>query len=168
MVVPLAQSKIHMIFIDLALIVKFEGGGHMGSFGKMSQPWCRRIARRAFLILTLSSAIYSSVSSQQMSPPSAGTISDAIGLFAREKSAAEQYAVVFSTIAKNNGPLYLRGFKLYADAKAEFDGLVTELRFDVTNGRKPTQSQTFNKTLQAAAEKRVAFTSFVSDGQQGG
>jgi hypothetical protein len=56
-----------------------------------------------------------------------------------------------------------RGFKLYADAKAEFDGLVTELRFDVTNGRKPTQSPTFNKTLQAAAEKRVAFTSFMSD-----
>jgi hypothetical protein len=49
---------------------------------------------------------------------------------------------------------------LYANAKAEFDALIAELKFDLTTGKDPAQSAKF--TLQRAAEKRVAFTSFVS------
>ena len=92
-----------------------------------------------------------------------GGFSDAIRLFAHEKSAAEQYGVILVTLGKNNVALYLQGIKLYADAKAEFDGLIAELRFDLQSGQEPAASAKFNEALKAAAEKRVAFTSFVSD-----
>ena len=81
---------------------------------------------------------------------------------AHEKSAAEQYAVVLSTVAKNDAALYVRGIELYADAKAEFDGLIAELRIELQTGREPAKSVKFNQALKGAAEKRIIFTSFVS------
>ena len=78
--------------------------------------------------------------------------SEAIRFFGHEKSAAEKDTVILSTVAKN-----------YADAKAEFDGLVVELRFDLLNGQEPAKSAKFNEALKEAAKKRSAFTSFVSD-----
>ncbi len=96
---------------------------------------------------------------QQAAP---GTLSDAIRFFGHEKSAAEQYGVIFLTVAKDNTGLYVRGIKLYADAKAEFDGLIAELRFDLKSGQDPARSAKFNEALEEAAEKRIAFTSFVS------
>src|SRR5262249_55764826 len=57
---------------------------------------------------------------------------------------------------------YVRGIMLYADAKAEFDALIEELKFDLTTGQDPARSAKFTKALQEVAEKRVAFTSFVS------
>ena len=71
--------------------------------------------------------------------------------------------MILVTLGKNNVALYLQGIKLYADAKAEFDGLIAELRFDLQSGQEPATSAKFNEALKAAAEKRVAFTSFVSD-----
>jgi len=121
------------------------------------------LARRVFLTTLLSMTTLGHPSAAQQTPPSdALTPSDAMRLFAREKSAAEQYAVILSTIGKNDAVQYIRGIKLYADAKAEFDGLIEELRFDLLNGREPASSATFNEALKKAAEERVAFTSFVS------
>jgi hypothetical protein len=96
---------------------------------------------------------------QQTAPE---TLSDAIRFFGHEKSAAEQYGVILFTLAKDNPGLYVRGVKLYADAKAEFDGLIAELQFDLQSGEEPVKSAKFNEALKEAAEKRVAFTSFVS------
>jgi len=118
------------------------------------------IARRALLAAALSSVLCLPAGAQQTEPE---TLSDAIRLFAHEKSAAEQYGVILVTVGKDNVGLYVRGIRLYADAKAEFDGLISELRFDLQNGEEPAKSAKFNAALQAAAEKRVAFTSFVSD-----
>jgi hypothetical protein len=56
---------------------------------------------------------------------------------AHEKSAAEQYAVILSTIGKNDAALNVRGIALYADAKAEFDGLIAELRIELQTGQEP-------------------------------
>jgi hypothetical protein len=81
---------------------------------------------------------------------------------AHEKSAAEQYAVILSTVAKNDAVLYVRGIALYADAKAEFDGLIAQLRIELQTGQEPAKSVKFNQALKGAAEKRIAFTSFVS------
>jgi hypothetical protein len=53
-------------------------------------------------------------------------------------------------------------FELYADAKAEFDALIAELRFDLTTGQDPAHSAVFTRALREAAQKRIAFTSFVS------
>jgi hypothetical protein len=80
---------------------------------------------------------------------------------AHEKSAAQQYAVILSTVAKNDAVLYVRGIALYADAKAEFDGLIAQLRIELQTGQEPAKSVKFNQALKGAAEKRIAFTSFV-------
>jgi hypothetical protein len=120
------------------------------------------MTRRVFLAAALSAAFCGSLRAQPARPPSAGTVSEAIGTFKHEKDAAEQYAVILSTVAKNDTVLYLRGFKLYADAKSDFEGLIAELRFDLLNGRDLARSAKFNQALKGAAEKRVAFTSFVS------
>ena len=66
-----------------------------------------------------------------------------------------------TTVGKADTSRYVRGIQLYADAKAEFDALIAELKFDLTTGQDPAQSAVFTGALQAAAEKRVAFTSFV-------
>ena len=119
----------------------------------------RRVARRLFIAAVGVSALGVSVSAQQAGPE---TLSDAIRFFGHEKAAAEQYGVIFLTVAKHNTGLYVRGIKFYADAKAEFDGLIAELRFDLQSGQDPAGSAKFNEALKEAAEKRVAFTSFVS------
>ena len=132
----------------------------MGNAVEMTLRGQGFVARRAFLAAILACAVCGSPRAQQGEP---GTPSDAIRFFAHEKSAAEQYAVILATIGKNNVATYVRGIKLYADAKAEFDGLIAELRFDLQNGQQPSNSVKFNEALKAAAEKRVAFTSFVSE-----
>lgn len=119
----------------------------------------RRVARRLFVAAALASALCISVRAEQSEP---GALSDAIRFLGHEKSAAEQYGVILITVAKDNPGLYVRGIKLYADAKSDFDGLIAELRFDLQSGQDPAGSAKFNEALKAAAEKRVAFTSFVS------
>jgi hypothetical protein len=118
----------------------------------------RRVAR-LLIAAVLASVLCVSVRAQQTEPAS---LSDAIRFLGHEKSAAEQYGVILITVAKDNPGLYVRGIKLYADAKSDFDGLIAELRFDLQSGEDPAKSAKFNEALKAAAEKRVAFTSFVS------
>jgi hypothetical protein len=119
----------------------------------------RRIARRFVLAALPSWVICASPRAEQTGP---GSLADAIGLFGREKSAAEQYGVILITIAKDKPGLYVRGFRLYADAKAEFDGLLAELRYDLESSQDPAKSTKFNDALAESAKKRIAFTSFVS------
>jgi hypothetical protein len=89
------------------------------------------------------------------------SLPEAMRFLAHEKSAAQQYAVILSTVAKHDAVLYVRGIALYADAKAEFDGLIAQLRIELQTGHEPAQSVKFNHALKGAAEKRIAFTSFV-------
>jgi hypothetical protein len=96
--------------------------------------------------------------SQQTGP----SLPEAMRLLAHEKSAAEQYAVILSTLGKTDAALYVRGIELYADAKAEFDGLIAQLRIELQTGQEPAGSVKFNQALKGAAEKRIVFTSFVS------
>ena len=99
---------------------------------------------------------------QQGTPSSEAILSGAVRVLAHEKSAAEQYAVILATVGKSDIARYVRGIRLYADAKAEFDAMIAELKFDLTTGQDPAQSAVFTGALQGAADKRVAFTSFVS------
>ena len=70
--------------------------------------------------------------------------------------------MILATVGKADIARYVRGIQLYADAKAEFDAMIAELKFDLTTGQDPTRSTVFSGALQQAAEKRVAFTSFIS------
>jgi hypothetical protein len=119
----------------------------------------RRLALLGFALLGV---IVSPGISVRAAGPDEPALSDAIHFLAHEKSAAEQYAVILATVGKTDTARYVRGIELYADAKAEFDALIAELKFDLTTGQHPAQSAKFTAALQAAAEKRVAFTSFVS------
>jgi hypothetical protein len=98
---------------------------------------------------------------QQAAPSADATLADAVRVLTREKSAAEGYAEILATVGKADIGRYVRGIQLYADAKAEFDALIAELKFDLTTGQDPARSAVFTGALQGAAEKRVAFTSFV-------
>jgi hypothetical protein len=98
---------------------------------------------------------------QQATPSAEAILGRAVGDLRREKTAAEEYAVILATVGKADIGSYVRGIQLYADAKAEFDALIAELKFDLTTGQDPARSAVFTGALQEAAEKRVAFTSFV-------
>lgn len=117
---------------------------------------------RQFFLLTLALSSVLVAKTRRAAASDDATLSDAIRLLAREKSAAEQYAVIMATVGKTDAAQYVRGIELYSDAKAEFDGLIAELKFDLTAGQDPARSAKFSEALQGAAEKRVAFTSFVS------
>jgi hypothetical protein len=95
--------------------------------------------------------------------PAPATYSDAVQVLAREQSTAEQYAVILDRFGKNDTSKYVQGITRYADAKADFDGLIEALKIDLIEGRDPSSSPKLGNALHAAAEKRVAFTSFVAD-----
>jgi hypothetical protein len=92
----------------------------------------------------------------------------AIRVLRHEKSAAEEYGYVLATIGKADTAKYVRGILLYANAKADFDGLIEELKFDLINGQDPATSSKFARMLGAAAAKRIAFTDYVTKDVVGG
>ena len=120
------------------------------------------IDRRLLLLGCALASIALRPSLAEQPTSSEATLGKAVGFLTREKSAAEQYAVILATVGKSDTALYVRGIQLYADAKAEFDALIAELKFDLNTGQDPARSAVFAGALQGAAEKRVAFTSFVS------
>jgi hypothetical protein len=91
------------------------------------------------------------------------TLAGAVGVLERERSAAEQYAVILDRFGKTDTTRYVQGITRYAEAKADFDGLIEALKADLVQRRDPTTSPSFSEALRVAAEKRIAFTSFVAD-----
>ena len=130
----------------------------------IAHPHSRLLVNRRLLLLGLAFLGVSSGRSHAQRPAPSGEemLAAAIGVLAHEKSAAEQYAVILTTAGKADTARYLRGIQLYADAKAEFDAMIAELKFDLTTGQDPARSAVLTGALQGAAEKRVAFTTFVS------
>jgi len=91
------------------------------------------------------------------------TRAEAVKVLEREKSAAEQYAVMLDQFGKADTNRYVRGISRYAEAKADFDGLIEALKTDLIEGRNPSGSPNLGKAVRTAAERRIAFTSFVAD-----
>jgi hypothetical protein len=89
------------------------------------------------------------------------TLAGAFGVLERERSAAEQYAVILDRFGKTDTTRYVQGITRYAEAKADFDGLIEALKADSVERRDPTTSPRFSEALRVAAEKRIAFTNFV-------
>jgi hypothetical protein len=120
------------------------------------------VDRRLFLLgCALASVALRPSRAEQPTSSTEATLGKAVRVLAHEKSAAEQYAVILATAGKSDTALYVRGIQHDADAKAEFDALIAELKFDLNTGQDPARSAVFTGALQGAAEKRVAFTSFV-------
>ena len=89
--------------------------------------------------------------------------SDGIRVMAREKSLAEQFLVIMNDFGRKDIDHYVTGIALYAEAKAEFDGLITQLEHELEQARPPSRSEKFEAALKDAVAKRVAFTSFVTN-----
>ena len=89
--------------------------------------------------------------------------SDAIGILAQEQSLAESYAAILKEFGRQDVETYARGIQLYANAKAEYDGLIEQMKHDLTMGKPLDNSSEFKLTLENAADQRIAFTDFVSN-----
>jgi hypothetical protein len=89
--------------------------------------------------------------------------SDGMRVMEREKSLAQSFLVIMNDFGRNDIGQYAKGITLYAEAKAEFDGLITQLEYEVEQARPPDQSERFESELKDAVAKRVAFTSFVTE-----
>ena len=88
---------------------------------------------------------------------------DGIRIMAREKSLAEQFMAILNDYGAKDVGNYAKGISLYAEAKADFDGLITELEYELDQAMPPSQSEKFESALKEAVAKRMVFTSFVTD-----
>jgi hypothetical protein len=95
--------------------------------------------------------------------PAPMTFAEAVRVLEHERVAAEQYAVMLDRFGKADTGRYVQGITLYAEAKADFDGLIEALKTGVIQHHDLMRSPKFPAVLQAAAQKRIAFTSFVTD-----
>ena len=131
---------------------------------KTARPHSRLPVNRRLLLLGLAFISISGgrACAQRAAVSGEEMLGRAVGVLAHEKSAAEQYAVILATVGKADPARYIRGIQLYADAKAEFDAMIAELKFDLTTGQDPARSAVFTGALERAADRRVAFTTFVS------
>jgi hypothetical protein len=89
--------------------------------------------------------------------------SEAVGFLAKEQSLAESYAVLVKEFGKQDLENYAEAILLYANAKAEYDGLIEQMKYDLRADRKPDDSSELQNKLRKSADRRVAFTSFVAE-----
>jgi hypothetical protein len=87
----------------------------------------------------------------------APSFSDAMGTLGQERSYAEFGAATLKSYAPGD----IDGRQLYAQAKAAFDGLIDQLLADLAQNQDPTLSPAFRDRLDAAVNKRVAFSEHV-------
>jgi hypothetical protein len=64
-------------------------------------------------------------------PATRMTLAEAVQVLERERSAAEQYAVILDRFGKNDAGRYVQGISRYAEAKADFDGLIEALKTEI-------------------------------------
>jgi ABC-type sugar transport system substrate-binding protein len=121
------------------------------------------MSRRRLLLTFASTALAVQLSLCATSEIIAQGSSDGIRVLAREKSLAEQFLVIMNDFGKNDINQYAKGVVLYAQAKADFDGLITQLEDELVQSKPPNASEKFKAVLEEAVAKRVAFTSFVTD-----
>jgi hypothetical protein len=90
------------------------------------------------------------------------SIDDLAGDLASEKSMAETFLPILNSSDSNSIELR-KGILLYAEAKAAFDGLITQLEFELKQSAPPSRSEAFEAKLKEAVDKRIAFVSHVND-----
>jgi hypothetical protein len=84
-----------------------------------------------------------------------------IEIFAQQKYRAEDFARLLKKRfekKKISEESLQKGEALYNDAKATFNGYLTQFQFDIKSGREPSQ-----KNLQSAVEKSERFTAYADE-----
>jgi hypothetical protein len=87
---------------------------------------------------------------------------DAIGRLAEQKTLAESHGMLFKRHIIQQTAL-IEGQRLYDEARANFGGLIERLLVDLADEREPDKSADLRTTLQAAVQRRDAFSRFVGD-----
>ncbi len=85
------------------------------------------------------------------------------GELAREQSLSESYVGLLKKFSNKDANTYAEGIRLYAVAKANFDGLIEQLKTDLSAGRELDQSEAYQTALKTAVEHRVAFTKHIDE-----
>jgi hypothetical protein len=89
-------------------------------------------------------------------------LAEAMGYLKKEQSLAESYAGLLKGFGKQDVATYARGIQRYAEAKAEFDGLLEQLLVALRQKESPDTSTAFVQKLETAAKRRVEFTGFIA------
>jgi hypothetical protein len=116
--------------------------------------------RRLILAGGLAACLRVRTGSSQQSTPNQEEWTRALGT---EKSMAAQFISLLNQFGPKDMAQYAKGIVLYASAKADFDGLISELELRLVEARPPDQNASFQAALKQAVEKRVTFTDFVSN-----
>jgi hypothetical protein len=132
----------------------------------------QRISRHPLVLIVLYLFFFiglpGSVSSTLAGPPA--DLSDGIGVFGKYKSIAENQADLLVRLEADNEITkddYRKGQSLYAQAKAEFDGLIDQLVFEIEFGAKATLPSISEAILEKAIEKGDEFLNFVDEQAHG-
>jgi hypothetical protein len=94
-----------------------------------------------------------------MACPAQPQFSEAVGLLSQERSYAESGAA----LAKRYAPDDIEARRLYANARAAFDGLIAQLLADLALNRDPQLSGMFRDRLDIAVRQRFTFSEHVND-----
>ena len=91
------------------------------------------------------------------------TGSEAFRVLAKEQSFAESYVVLFKTVGKKDFRRYADGIRYYARARAEFAGLIEQMKQDTIQHEPFDRSEKFQAVLRTAVERRMKFTRHVDE-----
>lgn len=96
--------------------------------------------------------------SPQQRDKSLGT---AIGAFGKEQALAEGYVGLMKTIGQKMFTEYADGIRFYAQARADFNALIEQLKYQMIQGTPLDNSKAFEAALNLAVKRRMEFTSQV-------
>lgn len=89
------------------------------------------------------------------------TLGETIRILAEERVLGESAAGLLSRYGRNDTGLLLEGERLYKAAQAAFNGLIAQLQLELTETRKPSESEAFGQALAVAVERRKELLAFV-------
>ncbi|MDQ1273624.1 MAG: hypothetical protein QG591_2254 [Planctomycetota bacterium] len=117
---------------------------------------------RVFIFLSLLLTILSSCNgnSKESSPE---TKEDAFRILGREQSLAESYVYMLNEFGKNDLNTYARGIELYAEAKAEFNGLIEFMKNKLIKAEPFDKSPDFREIMKNAVDSRISFTTHIKE-----
>ena len=115
-----------------------------------------------FIFLSLFLTILSSCNAtSKESPPE--TKEDAFRVLGREQSLAESYVYMLNEFGKNDLDTYAKGIELYAEAKAEFNGLIAFMKTKLIKAEPFDKSPDFHETMENAVDRRMSFTTYIKE-----
>ena len=81
----------------------------------------------------------------------ANPLAEPIGYLKKEQNLVESYAGLLKGFGKQDIATYARGIQLYAEAKAEFDGLIDQILASLRQAESLDTSAAFQQKLEKAA-----------------